>query len=126
MGATSQTLPSRRSIGSRSLPGPGIAKLSEPRCVFFRPCHRHHVVYATTRSLTISSSTDFRDRRYSFPSVSTLAGCNLVEAGRERCILRAFHDREVFLFFEVAQIAFGREITERIEGHGLASRRYLT
>jgi hypothetical protein len=27
---------------------------------------------------------------------------------------------------EVAQIAFGREIAERIEGHGLASRKYST
>jgi hypothetical protein len=50
----------------------------------------------------------------------------LVETGRERRVFRALDDREVFLFFEVAQIAFGREIAEWIEGHGLASRRYFT
>jgi hypothetical protein len=50
----------------------------------------------------------------------------LVEPRRERRVLGAFHDREVFLFFEIAQITFGREITERIEGHGLVSRRYST
>jgi hypothetical protein len=49
-----------------------------------------------------------------------------VETGGERRIFRALDDREIFLFLEVAQIAFGREIAERIEGHGLASRRYLT
>ena len=49
-----------------------------------------------------------------------------IETCRERRVLRAFNDREIFLFFEVAQIAFGREIAERIEGHGFASRKYFT
>jgi len=51
---------------------------------------------------------------------------SVVETGRERCVLRPLDDREVFFFFKVAQIAFGREIAERIEGHGLASRKYST
>jgi hypothetical protein len=51
---------------------------------------------------------------------------SFVETRHERRVLRAFDDREVFLFFKIAQIAFGREIAKRIEGHGLASRRYFT
>jgi hypothetical protein len=50
----------------------------------------------------------------------------LIETGREGRVFRALDDREVFLFIEIAQIAFGLEIAEGIEGHGLASRRYCT
>ena len=49
-----------------------------------------------------------------------------IETRHERRVLRPLDDREVFLFLKIAQIAFGREIAERIEGHGLASRRYFT
>jgi len=48
---------------------------------------------------------------------------SLVKPGRERDMLQPSNNIEVFLLLDVSKIAAPLEIAERVEGHGLASRR---
>ena len=46
-----------------------------------------------------------------------------IQPGREGRMFKPPDDIEVFFLVVIPQIAFGLEIAERIEGHGLASRK---
>jgi hypothetical protein len=46
-----------------------------------------------------------------------------VDAGHERGMLKAPNDSGVFFLGEIAQVTLRLEIAERIERHGLTSRR---
>jgi len=49
---------------------------------------------------------------------------SIVDTGRKGRMLKPPDDRGVLFLLGVPQVAACREVAERIEGHGLASRRY--